>query len=307
MIVRPKPHWFRMLFVWQGSVLPKIMPRLLVVVALGVVAVLIHPFITQHTRVELNLQPFTLVGIALAVFLGFRNNVSYDRYWEARKLWGELVIVSRSLGREVLTLTRWAPDGAEARRFLLGLAAFAYALKHQLRRSDAETELEALLPPHWRAQVLAKRFRAAAILELLGGQLGQANRDGLLGERTMVAMDVNLNRLSEVLGGCERIATTPIPMPFQVLLHRTVYLYCFLLPFGLVSTTGWLTPLFAVFISYTFITVDAIGEEIEDPFGTDANDLPLNALTRIVHSGLLEMLGDAVPPEPPVPADYIVL
>jgi len=141
----------------------------------------------------------------------------------------------------------------------------------------------------------------------LGRLVRLARREGQVSEAMALAMEGNLNQLSEVVGGCERIQNTPIPMPYAVLLHRTVYVYCMLLPFGLAAAIGWLTPLFAVFISYTFIALDAIADEIEEPFGTDPNDLPLNTLTLIIHASLLEMLGDPLPPVPPLPKDYILL
>jgi len=307
MIVRPKLHWFRMIFVWHGSVLPKMVPRLTLILALGVVAVLSHQLLLSRLDLDLNIQPFTLVGVSLAIFLGFRNTVSYERYWEARKLWGQLLNVSRSLGRQALSATQWPPEGPEARSFVLALAAFAHALKHQLRGSNPAAELRELLPAPWQARVLAARYRPVAILLLLGRQIGEARREGHISETMALVMESNLNLLADVVGGCERIANTPIPLPYAVLLHRTVYGFCMVLPFGLASTIGWLTPLFAVFISYTFIALDAIAEEIEEPFGSDPNDLPLNMLTLGIKSSLLEMLGDPLPPEPPAPKDYVLL
>ena len=307
MIVRPKLHWFRMIFVWHGSVLPKMLPRLTLILALGVVAVLTHQLLLAHLKFDLNIQPFTLVGVSLAIFLGFRNNVSYERYWEGRKLWGQLLNVSRSLARQALSATQWPRDGAEAREFVLTLAAFAYALKHQLRGSDPAAELRELLPAPWQARVMGARFRPVTILLLLGQQLGAARREGRISESMALAMEANLNQLSDVVGGCERIASTPIPLPYAVLLHRTVYGFCMALPFGLASAIGWLTPLFAVFISYTFIALDAIAEEIEEPFGSAPNDLPLNMMTLGIKSSLLEMLGDPLPAEPAVPKDYVLL
>ena len=307
MIVRPKLHWFRMIFVWRGSVLPKMLPRLGLIMVLGLVAVPVHRLVLSRLAFDLNIQPFTLVGISLAVFLGFRNTVSYERYWEARKLWGQLLNVSRSLARQALSATQWPPDGAETRGFVLALAAFAHALKHQLRGSDPAPELKDLLPAPSLQRVLASRYRPVAILLLLGQQLGDARRGGQISEMMALAMEGNLNQLSEVVGGCERIASTPIPMPYAVLLHRTVYGFCMALPFGLASTVGWLTPLFAVFISYTFIALDAIADEIEEPFGSDPNDLPLNTLTLGIKSSLLELLGDPLPPLPEIPRDFILL
>ncbi len=307
MIVRPKLHWFRMIFVWRGSVLPKMLPRLGLILALGLVAVPVHRLVLSRLAFDLNIQPFTLVGISLAVFLGFRNTVSYERYWEARKLWGQLLNVSRSLARQALSATQWPPDGAETRGFVLTLAAFAHALKHQLRGSDPAPELKDLLPAPSLQRVLAARYRPVAILLLLGQQLGDGRRGGRISEMMALAMENNLNQLADVLGGCERIASTPIPLPYAVLLHRTVYGFCMALPFGLASTVGWLTPLFAVFISYTFIALDAIADEIEEPFGSDPNDLPLNTLTLGIKSSLLELLGDPLPPLPEIPRDFILL
>ena len=307
MIVRPKLHWFRMIFVWHGSVLPKMLPRLGLIMVLGLVAVPVHRLLLSRLAFDLNIQPFTLVGISLAVFLGFRNTVSYERYWEARKLWGQLLNVSRSLARQALSATQWPPEGAETRGFVLTLAAFAHALKHQLRGSDPAAELKELLPAPSLQGVLAARYRPVAILLLLGRQVGDARRGGQISEMMALAMENNLNQLADILGGCERIANTPIPLPYAVLLHRTVYGFCMALPFGLASTVGWLTPLFAVFISYTFIALDAIADEIEEPFGSDPNDLPLNTLTLGIKASLLELLGDPLPPEPAVPKDYVLL
>ena len=135
MIVRPHLHWFRLLFVWRGSVLPYIVSRLLLVLAVSTLSVLGRDWwMSAHAESALSIPPFTLMGIALAIFLGFRNSVSYDRYWEARKQWGALLIGARSLTREIVS---FAPDEVELqRRVARTLAAFAFALKHQLRGTD---------------------------------------------------------------------------------------------------------------------------------------------------------------------------
>ena len=102
MIVRPRHHWFRLLFVWRGSVLPDIIGRLALVLAVSVISVLSREWwMSVHAHSALSIPPFTLMGVALAIFLGFRNSVSYDRFWEARKQWGGLLVVARSLVRQV--------------------------------------------------------------------------------------------------------------------------------------------------------------------------------------------------------------
>ena len=103
MIVRPRQHWLRMLFVLRGSVLPRILPQLATVTFFALLVTFLHGQLF-HLKVPLTFVPFTLIGVALAVFLGFRNNASYDRYWEGRKLWGMILSESRTLARQFLTL-----------------------------------------------------------------------------------------------------------------------------------------------------------------------------------------------------------
>ena len=146
MIIRKKEHWFKMLLVWQGSVLPKLLPQLLLLLAWSVAVVVLKDTIF-HYNLHLNPAPFTLFGIALALFLGFRNNASYDRFWEGRKLWGSLMNTGRALARQALTLVD-EPDEPIARTLFINQAiALAYTLKHQLRKSDGKADLARLLPP----------------------------------------------------------------------------------------------------------------------------------------------------------------
>ncbi|OHX12505.1 bestrophin family protein [Chromobacterium sphagni] len=297
MIVRNIPSWFRLLFVWHGSVLPRILPRLLLVFALAVIASAIrHWWLHSLADSSLSIPTFTLLGVSLAIFLGFRNSVSYDRFWEARKLWGSLVITSRSLARQMISL---AGRGADSRRFVDGCCAFAYALKAQLRGEPADAHLARLLPPEVNQTIAAGRFRPALILLWLGEQAQRMQREGKLSELQWHALDRNLNTLSEILGGCERIAGTPIPFTYRVLLNRTVTLYCLLLPAGLVSSIGWLTPPIAVFIAYTYFALEQIAEELEEPFGTVGNDLPLSTLCHGIESSLREMQGLPLEVAPP--------
>jgi putative membrane protein len=113
---------------------------------------------------------------------------------------------------------------------------------------------------------------------------------------TQSAFEQNLDKISAIIGGCERIASNPIPYAYSVLLHRTVYIYCLLLPFGLVDTTGWMMPVLVVFIGYSFVALEAIVRQIEDPFGTEPNDLPLTAICETIENSLLEMTGQALRP-----------
>jgi putative membrane protein len=276
-----------MLFVWQGSVLPQLLGRLSILLLLCMAIVFFQGRIFQF-KIQLNPGPFTLFGIALAIFFGFRNNVSFDRFWEARKLWGSLLNTTRSLTRQAQTLTR-EPNLREAQYFVDLLISFTYACKHQLRNTDASQDLMRISGAEIAAKLEHARYKPAMLLLDMGLWLQQGRVNGKIDPMLTLAFEQNLNELSNIIGGCERIASTPVPYTYKVLLHRTVYIYCLLLPFGLVDTLGWMMPVIVTFIAYTFIALEAIADELEDPFGLEPNDLALNSLCHMIENTLLEM------------------
>ncbi len=303
MIIRPKLHWLRMLFVWRGSLLARILPQLCTLVLLSTLIVLLKRY-CPGLLPDLTPIPFTLLGIALAIFLSFRNSVSYDRFWEARKLWGGVLNDTRALTRQQLTVAEASDE--QNRQFVYSLIAFVHALRAQLRQTDATPALQKLLRPEAVEQVISGRFKAELVVLDLGRQLHDMRKQEQLCPILFTRMDQHLSQLSACLGGCERIANTPVPFGYSVILHRTVYTYSFLLPLGLVTTLGFMTPLIVAFVAYTFLALEALAEELQDPFGTEPNDLALDAMTLSIESALREMLGEPIEPPPPVPANCVV-
>ncbi|MGM3274987.1 bestrophin family protein [Ralstonia sp. 24A2] len=295
MVVRPHLHWFRMLLAWRGSVLPQLLPRLFLIFCISLVALVVHAH-WLPLDIHLSTTPFSLVGIALAVFLGFRNNASYDRYWEARKLWGQLLNCARSLTRQALTLPSLLPQGAvsadDVREFTRVLSALPHALRHQLRRTDPREDLAARLPAPLLDRVMAARYRPAILTLWLGEWVQRRTQTGALNAYAALAFDRNLNELTAAIGGCERIVGTPLPFAYSVMIHRTVYFFCAALPFGLVESIGNFTPVFAVFVAYTFMAHEAIASQIEEPFGTEDNDLALNAMSAMIEDAVRDMAGE---------------
>lgn len=302
MIIRPRPHWLAILFARRGSVLPSILPQLGLVTALAVAITASHGVVFGW-KTPLTPMPFTLVGIALAIFLGFRNSASYDRYWEARKLWGQGLNECRTLTRQALSLM----DGqVDVRPFVYGQIAFIHALRGYLRRVPVERELAALLPAELLARLRDAHYPPTLILVWLGQWLHEQRRAGHLQPVLAAKMEDALSGLNQVQGGCERIVSSPIPFAYTVILYRTVGVYCLLLPFGLVDTLGWMTPLVTAFVSYTFFAQETLLSEIEEPFGNAENDLPLDALSITIERTLREMLGEATLPDMPAAKDFVL-
>lgn len=304
MIVRPRPSGLEYFFLLRGSILPAIWVKLAITVVTAILVTLVHGSL-YHFKVVLTPIPFSLMGLALAIFLGFRNSASYERYWEGRRLWGSLNTSCRSLARQIEAFIH-GPAAVETPRrdMIRAVMAFAHALRHHLRGSDPAADLERLLPSASLAAVAAIANRPAAILHRLGLELRGCLQRGEVSPILAQQIDQHLSELSEVLGGCERIRNTPIPFSYSVLLHRTVYIYCYLLPFGLIDTIGNLTPAVVGVVAYTFFGLDAIGDEIEEPFGTTANDLPLTALSYGVEIDLRQLTGDGETPPMPQPVDF---
>lgn len=293
MIIRDRKNWFTLLFAWKGSVLPEILPRLIVLLILSFLVVFYHGSLFNY-KIPLNAAPFTLIGVALAIFLGFYNNASYDRFWEGRKLWGALLNDTRSLCRQAITLSGYSEGSPEINNFVHVLIALVHALKHQLRHTDPEQDFQRLLNDDLQQNMKDVYFKPIILMQELAQWIQRAKEKNELDAATVLAFDYNLNNISNIIGGCERIASTPIPFTYKVLLHRTVYMYCFLLPFGLVDSIGWMTPLIVVFISYTFMAFDAIVNEIEEPFGAEPNDLALNTMSTMIENTLREMAGEKI-------------
>ncbi len=294
MIIKKKDHWFKMLFAWHGSVLPGLLPGLILLFILSSGVVYLHGIIFSF-KVPLNPAPFTLFGLAIALFLGFRNNASYERFWEARKLWGALLNSTRSLTRQAMTLTKFTSDNSSTISFVQLLTSFTYALKHQLRGTDAQEDLKKRLNDEQFKMVAEARYKPVMLMKLMAEWIQKARNEERIDSIQQIRLDENLDKLSDIVGGCERIASTPIPYTYHVLLHRTIYLYCFLLPFGLVDNLQWLTPFIVVFIAYTFVAFEAIGDELEEPFGTEPNDLALNNMCIEIEATLLELVGERLP------------
>lgn len=308
MILRERPSGLKLFLLLRGSVMPRISRVLLFNIALAIAVTFTHGFLFRF-KVTLTAIPFTLLGLPLAIFLGFRNTAAYDRYWEARKLWGELVLRSRNLARQCLHLIETPPaEQPDLRhRMVRRAVAFCHALRLQLRADPDLQAVRAMLTEQEWQEVSRRSNLTSALMLNMGADLASCRRQGLVDGILSTKIDETLSAMTAAAASCERIRGTPLPFSYTLLLHRTAYIYCFMLPFGLVDTIGLLTPVVVGVVAYTFFGLDALGDEIEEPFGTEPNDLPLDAMCRAIEIQMLEALGEPDLPEPLQPVDYCLL
>ena len=291
MINSRQVHPIKLLFILKGSIIPIIAPQIVFITLFSLFVAISHKFYPAILP-QYALAPFTLLGIALSLFLGFRNNACYARWWEGRNLWGQLVISSRNLSRQIMSLIdNKTAYGRDAQRQLICLnIAYNYALKHQLNGSVPWYDIEKFLKPSEIDSLKSAYNLPDAILRLISKQLIFLRQKHLLSDYFIVNLEQHISAMVSVQAGCERIQNTPLPLAYRLLVHRTVYLFCFILPFGLVNSLGLMTPILSSIIAYAFLGLDSLSTELEQPFGTSLNHLPISDITYSIEQNLLENL-----------------
>ncbi|MFY3002087.1 bestrophin family protein [Achromobacter xylosoxidans] len=305
MIVRPRPSALGLFFVLRGSIIPRIFSRILVITLLSCVVVWMYHR-QWFSPTHLSAVPFSLFGLALSVFMGFRNNVCYDRWWEARKQWGDLIVQARSLARESAVLLAASTANPVQERLVRRCIGFGYALAARLRDQDVLAAVRPWVQPEELDTLAGNRNVPDALLLAVNRDLAACLRRGELTDILYQALTQRVAQCAAIQAACERIKYTPTPFAYSLLLHRTAWLFCLLLPFGLVGTLEYLMPVAVTIIAYTFFGLDALGDELEDPFGLEENDLPLSALARVIEIDLLDGLGVRPLPEAPQPVDFVL-
>ncbi|MEW6283194.1 MAG: bestrophin family protein [Candidatus Eremiobacterota bacterium] len=267
--------WPEVLLRMHGSVLPRVVPRVLGVAAVGLGASYLH----QRFGFKLAPVAHTMVGAALGLLLVFRTNASYDRYWEGRKLLGSLVNRMRDLMRHFAV---YGSEGQEAQRRLV----VAFALIRQYLRFQTDLgQLGAPITAAERTALEPVRCRPVVYLTWLGRLMS-----GMPPEIRRNA-DENLTSLIDSIGGAERIVKTPVPFAYAQHIKGFLFLFCFTVPFVMVDSMGWYDCLGSAAVAYALFGIEEIGVEIEDPFGTDPNDLPLEVIEQGLATATREILG----------------
>ena len=250
-------------------------------------------YITGYRWVAINDLPLPLLGSAIAIIVTFRNNAAYNRWWEARGLWGQVTNNSRNLARALLTMS---DDPALTVRLVRYQIAYVLALRSSLLGLKPREAIEAYVPPGAAGGFAAFANVPTGLQYAMADEIGAARRGGQLGELAAKAIDTILSDLANAQGGLERIKRTPLSRQYSQFPQVFVAIYCLLLPIGLVHDLGLLTPVGSTVIGFMFLSLDQIGRDLEDPFESRIHDVPMQAITRTIEIDLLQAIAaDPVP------------
>ncbi|MBX2914172.1 MAG: hydrogenase [Cyclobacteriaceae bacterium] len=286
-----------------------------------VVAALVWLFYRQAaSQVSLPFSIAAILGSALAIFIAFRNNSAYGRWWEARTLWGGIVNSSRVLARLIITFAdshahQPTYDAAKSETFkkqlIYNCIAWAHALRLHLRKQDDWQTLKNFLSEEEFQLVKQSQNKPNFLQLLMGRKIYQAMANGTLGGFDSFQMEGQLLNLANYQGGCERIKNTPLLRQYDYFTRLFLYTFMFLLPFSLVGDftrmgADYLVIPVAGIISFVFSILAKVGEVNEDPFENRITDVPLTALCNTIERDLKEMLGETNLPEKLQPIDQVL-
>jgi len=232
----------------------------------------------------------TLLGFAISMLLVFRTNTAYDRWWEGRKLWGALVNNSRNLAMKMESIL---PEGDEKNRIFFRkiIPAFASALHNHLHKEQTRLELfEDEENRHIFQRIDWEKHVPNQVALLMYRQVQQLYREGVLTAEQLLFLNAELQSFTDICGACERIKNTPIPFSYSVFIKKFIFFYVMTLPFGFVFQLGFYAIPVTAFVFYVLASLELIAEEIEDPFGGDANDVPTETLSRNIHRHVGELI-----------------
>ncbi|MDQ3192135.1 MAG: hypothetical protein M3Q58_11140 [Bacteroidota bacterium] len=288
MVIYNPKDWFKLIFQFHKSDTFRIL--IPVMLAIG-----IYTFIVIYIEIEiweLKYKSTTLVhsflGFIISLLLVFRTNTAYERWWEGRKQWGSLVNNSRNLA---IKINAFLPsDQLERRKDLAALIGnYPFALKESLREGVKADELEEY-PKHSKEELFKVNHIPNKIAGLILTEINHAYKNGEISGDQLIVLNEEFRSLTDITGACERIKKTPIPYSYSLFIKKFIFIYVMTMPFGFVSDFHyWAIPI-VIFTFYVLASLELIAEEIEDPFGNDANDLPTDDIAQRIRANVKEIL-----------------
>lgn len=292
MITYNPKDWFTFIFrIHKADTIRQLMPMILAMcIYSGLIAWLELEYwkLSASSYVRNLIELHKLMGFVLSLLLVFRTNTAYDRWWEGRKQWGALVNNSRNLA---MKLNAFLPedDIASRKYFRKLIITYAWVLKKHLRSEKIRLELDAEDHPELK-ELDSEKHVPNQVATLLMDRVNRLYKDNKITGDQLIVLNAELQSFTDICGACERIKNTPIPFSYSVFVKKFIFFYVMTLPFGFVFSLGyWVIPVVA-FIFYVLASLELIGEEIEDPFGGDANDVPTEKIAEGIRRHVSEIL-----------------
>ena len=275
-------------WLWKASIIPEVLP---VVIFCGFVSLVVAILYQSGINVAFSTIGLAIPAVVLGLLLVIRTNTAYDRFWEARKLWGGQINATRSLAQSIWTLIPTVDEShaREKQKITQLLTAFVLATKLHLRAEPINQELTNLMSLE-QSELLTQHPHPITILGWMRDWVKQQFQRSLIGDRQAVYLFETLDSLNSNLGGCERILNTPMPLAYSLHLRHLIYLYCLLFPFQVVDSLQWLTIPATCLVSFALFGIEEIGVEIQNPFGYDENDLELDRYCEIIRNNVEEVV-----------------
>lgn len=256
----------------------------MIVLTLFIAFIEIH-FFPKAIFLEKLVSVYQLIGFVISLLLVFRTNTAYDRWWEGRRKWGELVNDTRNFSVKINAIFH---QQSEKEFFVRMTANFAFAMKENLRNGVILEELE--LTEAEITYLSRENHIPLAIVSLMFNRLTELKRSGLLTDGELLILDKNLNGFMDACGACERIKNTPIPFSYSLFLKKFIFIYVVTMPIAFVTIFGYFSAFIATFVFYVLVSMEVLAEEIENPFGYDDNDLPTDQLAENIKKAVHGLL-----------------
>ncbi|MDX2133791.1 MAG: bestrophin family ion channel [Saprospiraceae bacterium] len=292
MISYDPKDWYRFLFrLHKTDTIRKLLP---LIVLVGLYAWLVAWLemelwrLSENSRVRNVTIMHTLLGFVISFLLVFRTNTAYERWWEGRRLWGALVNSSRNLAMKLSALL--PEQHADRDFFRTTIPLYAQVLKEHLGSESTRISLFDNLPVSVQEQLDRAKHLPNQVALLMYRRAATLHREGVLSGEELLFINAELLSFTDICGACERIRNTPIPFSYSSFIKKFISVYILTLPFGFVFSLGYLVIPIVVFIFYVLASLEVIAEEIEEPFGGDANDLPLGKIVHNLKSHIHELI-----------------
>lgn len=289
-MIRYNPKvWFSLIFhAYSRNVMRTLMPALLVMgIVTAIWCYLLLEILKFHeSDFKTTISMHSLLGIVLGLFLVFRTNSAYDRWWEGRKLWGSLVNNTRNFAFKLNAFLKME-DVADREWYSSAVTNLVFAIKEHLRKGTRVEDLSFDEPTMLQLRNVA--HIPNYIISMLYSRINDLFERKIISGDQFLMIDKEIKEFTDILGACERIKNTPIPYSYTMFIKKFIFIYIITLPFAFVTTSGYLTIPIVMVIMYVLLSVELIAEEIEDPFGEDINDLPMDELAAKIKVNIGEI------------------